>query len=62
MNTFGSIELSVRWIIRIVLVFVLLSSVIGLIVGFSGIVPFFIIGVLVLGLIIEVLWHIMVGD
>ena len=55
-------ELSIRWIIRIVFAFVLLSSVIGLIVGFSDIVPFFIIGVLILGLVIEVLWHIMVSD
>jgi len=62
MNKFGGIELSVRWIVRIVLGFVLLSLVAGLLIGFSDIVPFFIIGVIFLGLVIEVLWHIMTND
>ncbi len=62
MNKLGGIELSARWIVRIVLGFVLLSLVAGLLIGVSGIVPFFIIGVIFVGLVIEVLWHIMTND
>ena len=62
MDKRGMIELSVRWIVRIVLAVVFLILFIGFLIGFSKIIPVFIIGLLVVGLVIEVLWKIMAND
>lgn len=57
-NKFGAIEFSVKFIVRLILGFVLLFLFIGFLSGFKGIIPVFIIGIILLGIVIEVIWNI----